>query len=396
MDVRARGAQGRAGRVPGRPLRRQHQRRRGPRPLRRDPSGDRRRGPHRADGHKRRGPRRQGPGPLEAERPGGAADERPLPRAEHRDPTHDLQAAGPLHHLQPPDRRRQPAQLHRAADDADRPVALRGRQHPRRGSGRPHHLHENGLGQPLRRGDKPAPLLHRRLLRRRLPAGRADRLRLGQQGRPGGARGDPPDRRASPPRGRPQRPHRGAVQALQADLVQGCRLPDEPRAVELDRDPPRALRSADERGGQDQRSDPPLRRLPPGRRPAQLRRADPAPAQGGTGARRLRDRARPALHQPAAPLLGGLAGQDPRGRGDRPTLDLRLDHPGDPGPQVRRVPRPPLPLDRPRRGRHRQAGRGLPRPDGRRLHPGHGGRARRDRGAERRLGRHARPLLRDL
>jgi hypothetical protein len=86
----------------------------------------------------------------------------------------------------------------------------------------------------------------------------------------------------------------------------------------------------------------------------------------------------------------GVAGQDARVRGHRPAVDLRVDHPGHPGAQVRRAARPPVLRDRPRRGRDRQADRGVPRADGRRLHALDGVGARRDRGERRRLAGDAR------
>ncbi len=108
------------------------------------------------------------------------------------------------------------------------------------------------------------------------------------------------------------------------------------------------------------------------------------------------DRAAAEVPEPAAALHRGVAGQDARGRGHRPTVDLRVDHLGHPGAQVRRAARPPLLRHRPRRGRDRQAGRGVQGPDGRRLHAGDGGPARRDRGQGRRLAEDARALLRRL
>jgi DNA topoisomerase-1 len=54
--------------------------------------------------------------------------------------------------------------------------ALRGREHPGRGPGRPDHLHADGLDAPLGRGDRDGPRVHRQDLRRRLPAREAQLL----------------------------------------------------------------------------------------------------------------------------------------------------------------------------------------------------------------------------
>jgi DNA topoisomerase-1 len=67
-----------------------------------------------------------------------------------------------------------------------------------------------------------------------------------------------------------------------------------------------------------------------------------------------------------------------------------------PGAQVRRAARPPVLRDRPRRGRDRQADRGVPRADGRRLHALDGVGARRDRGQGRRLAGDAAQVLQGL
>jgi DNA topoisomerase-1 len=89
----------------------------------------------------------------------------------------------------------------RATHDAHGAVAVRGRQRAGRGPGRPHHLHAHGLDQPLAGGARADPRLRAKELRRGLPAGEAEHLQLVQQGRAGGPRGDPPDRRGAPPGG---------------------------------------------------------------------------------------------------------------------------------------------------------------------------------------------------
>ena len=95
-------------------------------------------------------------------------------------------AARAVHHQHAPAVGLQPAQLRGAAGDEDRPDAVRGR---------PHHLHAYGLDQPVGRGAEHGPGVHRRHVRRQVPAGEAQLLQLLQQERPGGPRGDPPDGR---------------------------------------------------------------------------------------------------------------------------------------------------------------------------------------------------------
>ena len=73
-------------------------------------------------------------------------------------------------------------------------------------------------------------------LRQGVPARETELLQVLQQGRAGGPRGDPPDRRVDHARLDPRQAQRRAVQALRPDLEAFCRLPDGPRAVGLDRD----------------------------------------------------------------------------------------------------------------------------------------------------------------
>ena len=122
---------------------------------------------------------------------GGGRVQRPLGREAAR----PAQPAAALHHLHLAAGGLAQARPRRAADHARRAAALRGRGHRGR-DGRPHHLHADGRRADGARGDHRHPRPCERRVRRRLPAGRAARVHLQGQERPGGARGDPPDRRA--------------------------------------------------------------------------------------------------------------------------------------------------------------------------------------------------------
>ena len=86
------------------------------------------------------------------------------------------------------------AGLRRAADHAAGAAALR-RRRDRRRDDRPDHLHADRRRADGARGDRRDPRPCRRQLRPQLPAGGAARVPEQDQERPGGARGDPPDRR---------------------------------------------------------------------------------------------------------------------------------------------------------------------------------------------------------
>ena len=111
------------------------------------------------------------------------------------------------------------------AHDADRPAPLRRRRHRRR-RGRPHHLYAHRRRRSRARGGLGRASGHRQGFRRRLRAGRAAQIHRQGQERPGGPRGDPPDRHDAPParRGAPSRARTG--QALRTDLDAHHRLPD--------------------------------------------------------------------------------------------------------------------------------------------------------------------------
>ena len=90
-----------------------------------------------------------------------------------------------VHHLDAADGRRPQARLVLGADDAGGAAAVRER---------PHHLHAYRLDEPVAGGDQRRPAAGPRAVRRRLRPGRGAPLQEQGQGRPGGARGDPPRR----------------------------------------------------------------------------------------------------------------------------------------------------------------------------------------------------------
>ena len=90
-----------------------------------------------------------------------------------------------VHHVDAADGRRPQARLVLGADDAGGAAAVRER---------PHHLHAYRLDEPVAGGDQRRPAAGPRAVRRRLRPGRGAALQEQGQGRPGGARGDPPGR----------------------------------------------------------------------------------------------------------------------------------------------------------------------------------------------------------
>jgi hypothetical protein len=224
-------------------------------------------------------------------------------------------------------------------------------------------------------------------LRRQVPAREAQLLLLVQQGRAGGPRGDPPTSLDYPPsRVAARSPTTSSALQLIWERFVACQM----TPAEWDATTVTIWHAARLSGGQDPKApeSPPSPSAPPGarscstastrsRRPQRRRRGRRSPSSQRGPARSRPSASTPAeVHQPPAALLRGLADQDARERGHRAALHLRLDHPGHPGPQVRRAARAALLRDRPRRGCHRQARRGVPQAHGRRLHPPDGDPAR--------------------
>ena len=82
-------------------------------------------------------------------RPRRCAARRPAGRARRRGEAIQAQPGAAVHHLHPPAGGEPQAELQPQADDVRRPAAVRGPGDGRR-PGRPHHLHADGLGGPVR------------------------------------------------------------------------------------------------------------------------------------------------------------------------------------------------------------------------------------------------------
>jgi len=198
LDHRGRSREGRPG-VPGAP------------PQGRGPQARR---AHRGGGagHRRRGagaPVRRGGGGARREAPQGA---RPVHDQHHA--TGSGQAAGVLG----------------GADDAGRAAAIRRRGDRRRGARGADHLHAHRLGAGRRQRGRPGAGIHRRQLRREVPAGRAQRVQerpRWEQGA-GRPRGHPPHGRVAAAGSAQEAPPDRPVQALPAGVAALRRLPDEP------------------------------------------------------------------------------------------------------------------------------------------------------------------------
>ncbi len=265
-----------------------------------------------------------------AERSGGAGSGGPPrpPRLPHR---HGRTQAGPaqpgaaVHHLDPAAGGVAQAGLQCQPDHAPGPAPVRGHRHRRR-DGRPDHLHADRRAAAGRRGDRCHPRADRPRLRQRLRPRQPARLQEHRQERPGGARGDPPDRRGPPPRRRGAVPGAQRAAPLRADLEAHHRLPDGQRHPR----PGGGRRGLDRRhgGAARHRLDRPLRRLPARLRggPRRYRgrgTAPPAQRQGGRVRHPHRDEAGAALHPAAAALYRGQPRQAAGGAGHRPAVDLR-------------------------------------------------------------------------
>ena len=138
-----------------------------------------------------------------AQRADGDASEAPrrdrsVPRRLGREAARQAQPLRAVHHLDAAAGGFAQTRLRRAADHAAGAAAVRGRRYRRRDH-RPDHLHAHRRRADGARGDRRDPRPRRRQLRRQLPAVGAARIPEQDQERPGGARGDPPDRcRAHP------------------------------------------------------------------------------------------------------------------------------------------------------------------------------------------------------
>ena len=123
-------------------------------------------------------------------RSGGA-----IPRAIGREEGHDVAALGAIHHVVAAGGGVIGTGLRRIAHHAGGPGALRRNQDRRRRPGRPDHVHANRLDASRRRGDRAGPCVHQGRHERRVPSCEAEHLQVGESGRPGSPRSDPPGAR---------------------------------------------------------------------------------------------------------------------------------------------------------------------------------------------------------
>ena len=131
--------------------------------------------------------------------------------------------AAAVHHLEAAAGGLEQAALLAQADDGALAAALRRCRGRRRRPGRSHHLYAYRLGPHLGRRHRRGARVHRRALRRHVPARRADRLQE-QEGGAGRARGDPADLRSSTIRRRsaPPGPAAKAAGATSARATISC------------------------------------------------------------------------------------------------------------------------------------------------------------------------------
>ena len=231
-----------------------------------------------------------------------------------------------------------------------RPAPVRGRRHRRRDR-RPHHLHANRRRQIIPEAIDAIRGMIAREYSQALRAALHPRVQDQGQERPGGARGDPPDRRRAPPEDVAKRLERD--QARLYELIWKRTVASQMASAELEqttadievkgRDGKAyALRATGsvvlfdgflkvyEEGRDDGRAsrrarktseDEDSRRLPP--------------LAEGDRVKDRKHRGRAAFHRAAAALLGGDAGQADGGARHRPALDLRLDAGRAAGPRLR-------------------------------------------------------------
>ena len=195
----------------------------GRRPVRHRQEADAQGPPHPSRRPQARQVRPRHPG---ARRAGQARDRAPrLLGGLDRPPPGPPQPAAALHHLDPAAGGLAQARRRRRHGHAHRPAAVRGRRHRRRDR-RPHHLYAHRRRAARPRGDRPDPPPDRDQVRPELRAREAARLHVQGQERPGGARGDPPDRPVPHAAGRRRLLGQGPARPLRADLEAHRRQPD--------------------------------------------------------------------------------------------------------------------------------------------------------------------------
>ena len=210
----------------------------------------------------------------------------------------------------------------------------------RRRPGRAHHLHANRLDRDRRRGDGRGARGHRRALRRAVHDAQGPGLQDEVQGRPGGARVDPPDQLPARPGFAGRLAQAGRAAPVPAHLAARARLADGAQGARDhdDRAGRRRLRAArlGDQGRCSTASPGSTPRAATTRRPTTTRRPARCPRSPRATARRVaRRHPDPALHRAAAALHGGDADQGARGARHRPAVDLRRDDLDDHRPRLR-------------------------------------------------------------
>ena len=243
--------------------------------------------------------------------------------------------AAPVHHLAAPAGRGAPPRVRRAADDADRPAALRGPRDPRARHGRSDHLHAHRLDARLAGRPDRRPRAHRRAVRRGV-ASRVPALLQEPPRHAGRPRGDPADvPRPAAGRGRQRRrrrgealpPHLAALRGL-ADGARPSTTRRRPRsrpAAPLYRASGSTLKfpgylaayGISEEDEEETERSPKLPPLTKGETLSSSR----SPEKKETAA--------------AAPLQRGVAREVPRGKRHRPAVDVRRDPAQDRGAALR-------------------------------------------------------------
>ena len=146
-------------------------------------------------------------------------------RHEDRDAHPEAPTGAPVHDLHAAAGGEPQARLQPEADDVDRPAPVRGRRHARRPR-RPDHVHANRFDGHGRRGDGRGTRRHRVALRRPVHDAQGPRVQDEGEGRPGGARVDPPDELRTRPRLAGAVPQAGGAAPVPAHLAARDRLAD--------------------------------------------------------------------------------------------------------------------------------------------------------------------------
>ena len=146
----------------------------------------------------------------------------------------------------------------------------------------------------------------------------------------------PTRRRAHPAKPQGQAAQR-PVETLRLDLAASARLADDARPVGQHDHPGRSRHPRRRSHPADDRSLAGVRRLPARHRHEQQRRRRAARLAAGHRARAAGGTSQAGIHVAPAAVYRGVAGQEARGGGDRPTQYVRGDHPDRAGSRLRRA-----------------------------------------------------------